>query len=91
MDRKMNAGNEKPSALARTPWHQVVRLRERGPAQRSDPSGTLLRGGIALDGLGADDHHCRPERASAGVAANISRAGQTDMKTRGYAILQMPR
>jgi hypothetical protein len=33
MDRKMNAGNEKPSALARTLWHRVVRLREdvRGP------------------------------------------------------------
>ena len=28
MDRKMSAGNEKPSALARAPWRQVVRLGE---------------------------------------------------------------
>ena len=28
MDRKMSAGNEKPSALARVPWHQVIRLGE---------------------------------------------------------------
>ena len=55
----MNSGNEKPSALARTLWHQVVRLCE--DVRRALILCHLNAWRVALDGLGADADHRRTE------------------------------
>ena len=56
MGLKINPRNEKTSALASTP---VVRRARR--LATTDPSGAPIRGKVALNGLGADDDHCRAE------------------------------